>query len=149
MLYYSYGSFMNSENLLRHCPSAKVIGAADLLNYEVRFNFMSHDYHAGVTGAEFAPGNITHGVLYDISEKEMQHLDMIEEVPEGNYFRETVVVVDQQGKYQQADIYRTSHPQGPFQSSQAYVHHMLKGARDHHLPQAYLEELQRLHDSLK
>lgn len=148
MLYFSYGSFMNTKNLKRHCPSAIVVGRADLLNYEVQFNFMSHDYQCGVTGAEFAPGKITHGVLFEVSETDMQHLDLIEEVPEENYYRETVLVVDAQGQYQRADLYRTSHPQGPYRTSQAYLQHMLQGAQEHDLPAAYIAELQHLYDSL-
>ena len=44
MLYFSYGSFMDSETLRRHAPSARFVSRASIPNYEVQFNFLSKTY---------------------------------------------------------------------------------------------------------
>ena len=52
MLYFSYGSFLDSQTLRRHCPKAVYMGKAILPNWEVQFNFLSRTYNGGVTGIE-------------------------------------------------------------------------------------------------
>jgi gamma-glutamylcyclotransferase (GGCT)/AIG2-like uncharacterized protein YtfP len=113
VLYFSYGSFINSEALRKHCPSAKFVSKAEIPNWEVQFNHMSKTYKAGVTGVEPAPGRTARGVLYDVSMVELEHLDTIEGVPQGVYYRQRVIVVDENGSMLKAETYRTSNPGGP------------------------------------
>jgi gamma-glutamylcyclotransferase (GGCT)/AIG2-like uncharacterized protein YtfP len=149
MLYFAYGSFLDLDTLRKHCPSAIVIKRAVLPNFEVQFNYLSNDYHAGVTGVEVAPGQIARGVLYEITPQEMAHLDTIEDVPQGYYYRQTVAVVDEKGKLHQAQVYRTAHPSGPYKPHPAYVELMLKGARAHRLDPDYIRSLEQLLTWLK
>jgi gamma-glutamylcyclotransferase (GGCT)/AIG2-like uncharacterized protein YtfP len=144
MLYFAYGSFLDIDTLHKHCPSAIFVKRAVLPNFEVQFNYLSNDYHAGVTGAEVAPGQIARGVLYDVTPEEMAHLDTIEDVPQGYYYRQTVVVVDEKGKLDQAQIYRTTKPAGPYKPHPRYVGLMLKGARAHRLDKEYVKSLEQL-----
>ena len=148
MYYFSYGSFLDSDTLRKHCPSAKFVTRAILPDYEVKFNFMSNTYKAGVTGVEVRVGKNTHGVVYELPLKEIEYLDLIEGVPEGDYFRQTVEVVDDEGKSFQVEIYRTSNPKGPFQSNRTYVIKMLNGAREHSLAPEYIKELEDLYQTL-
>ncbi|MFW5715066.1 MAG: gamma-glutamylcyclotransferase [bacterium] len=149
MLYFTYGSFLNMENLIKHCPSATFFSRAILPNFEVRFNYMSEDYQTGVTGAEFAPGKLAYGVLYDIPREEIENkLDVVESVPEGYYYRQTVMVVKENGEPVQAECYHTTEPKGPFKSNRTYVRHMLKGAKEHGLNSDYINELEGLYNSL-
>ena len=41
MLYFSYGSFLDSYTLKRHCPKVIYKGKAILPNWELQFNFMN------------------------------------------------------------------------------------------------------------
>lgn len=149
MFYYSYGSFLDIHTLQKHCPNATFVSKAVLLNFEVQFNFLSKKYNAGCTGVEYAPGKTVYGVIYEVSEEDMKYLDTIEGVPEGKYYRQTLIVVDEAGKFIPVEVYRTSHPSGPYRSCRLYVGKMLQGAKMHGLPDAYVEELQQLHDSLE
>ena len=149
MLYFTYGSFLNKDNLTKHCPSAEFVARAILPNFEVRFNYMSEDYQTGVTGAEFAPGKLAYGVLYEIPHEEIEKkLDVVESVPEGYYYRQTVMVVNDNGELVQAECYHTTEPKGPYKSNRTYENHMLKGAKDHNLNPAYIRELEDLYNSL-
>ncbi len=98
MLYFSYGSFLDSETLRRHCPEAVYGGKAILPNWEVQFNFLSRTYRGGVTGIEPAAAKLVRGVLYEVNDEELLHLDSIEGVPDGIYYRQTIYVVDESGK---------------------------------------------------
>jgi len=149
MLYFSYGSFLDSETLRRNCPGARFVTKANLPNYEVRFNFLSKTYGGGVTGVEPAPGKVARGVVYDVSPEELERLDSIEGVPQGIYYRQTILVVDEKGELVEVETYRTTDPKGPFRSTRRYVGLMLKGAKEHGLDPGYVRELQELHDSLE
>ncbi len=149
MLYFSYGSFLDSENLKKHAPNAKYLKRAVLLDFEVQFNFLSKTYDGGVTGVEPAAGKKAQGVLYNVPPDEMEKLDIIEGVPSGIYYRETVTVVDEDGNEHRAETYRTTVPKGPFTPTRRYLGLMIKGAREHGLDPDYIKELEDLYATLK
>jgi gamma-glutamylcyclotransferase (GGCT)/AIG2-like uncharacterized protein YtfP len=142
MLYFSYGSFLDYETLKRHCPGGKFVTRAFLPNWEVQFNYMSKTYGAGVTGIEPAPRRLVRGVIYDVPPEEMEHIDVIEAVPEGFYYRQRILVVGDEGNLLEVETYRTTHPQGPFKPSKRYLGLMVKGAREHGLDPEYVRELE-------
>jgi gamma-glutamylcyclotransferase (GGCT)/AIG2-like uncharacterized protein YtfP len=144
MLYFSYGSFLDSETLKRHCPKAVYKGKAILPNWEVQFNFMSRTYKGGVTGIEPAVAKLVRGVLYDVDNDELLHLDSIEGVPDGIYYRQTIYVVDDTGKAVKAATYRTTNPKGPFKPTKKYVNLMICGAKEHGLDPDYIKELETI-----
>jgi gamma-glutamylcyclotransferase (GGCT)/AIG2-like uncharacterized protein YtfP len=142
MLYFSYGSFLDSATLKRHCPKANYIGKAILPNWEVQFNFFSRTYKGGVTGIEPAVAKLVRGILYDVSDEELLKLDVIEGVPEGIYYRQTIYVVDEFGNPIKAVTYRTMNPRGPFKPTKSYLGLMIKGAKEHELEQNYIQQLE-------
>jgi len=144
MLYFSYGSFMDSETLRKHAPSARFVSKAALPNYEVQFNFLSKTYSGGVTGVEPAPGKVARGVVYDVSPEDLSQLDIIEGVPQGIYYRQKILVVNETGELLEAETYRTTEPKGPFKTTRKYLGLMLKGAKAHALDPEYIRELEEL-----
>jgi gamma-glutamylcyclotransferase (GGCT)/AIG2-like uncharacterized protein YtfP len=148
MLYFSYGSFMDSETLMRHAPGAQLVAKAVLPNYEVQFNFLSKTYSGGVTGVEPAPGKVARGVVYDVSPEDLNHLDTIEGVPQGIYYRQRILVVDESGELLEAETYRTTEPKGPFKTTKRYLGLMLKGAKEHSLDPEYIQELEEHYSAL-
>jgi gamma-glutamylcyclotransferase (GGCT)/AIG2-like uncharacterized protein YtfP len=144
MLYFSYGSFLDFETLKKHCPNAKYVGRATLPNWELQFNFLSRTYNGGVTGVEPAVAKLVRGVLYEVSNEEILHLDTIEGIPEGIYYRQTIYVVDEFGKPVKTAIYRTTNPKGPFKPTKRYVGLMISGAKEHRLDSDYVKELEAI-----
>jgi gamma-glutamylcyclotransferase (GGCT)/AIG2-like uncharacterized protein YtfP len=149
MLYFSYGSFLDSETLRRHCPSARFVARAVLPNFEVQFNYLSKTYGGGVTGVEPAPGKVARGVVYEVPPDEMKRLDVVEAVPEGFYYRQKVLVVDEAGKLLEAETYRTTDPRGPLTPTRRYVGLMIKGAKEHGMDPGYIESLEAQLSTLK
>jgi len=143
-LYFSYGSFLDSETLRRHCPRAKFVARATLPNFEVQFNYLSKTYGGGVTGVEPAPGKVARGVVYEVPPDEMEHLDVVEAVPQGFYYRQKVLAVDEEGKLLEVETYRTTNPKGPFTPTRRYLGLMVKGAKEHGLDPEYIRELETL-----
>lgn len=144
MLYFSYGSFLDSETLKWHCPKAIYKGKALLPNWEVQFNFMSRTYKGGVTGIEPAAAKLVRGVLYEVDTDELLHLDSIEGVPDGIYYRQTIYVIDESGKAVKAATYRTTNPKGPFKPTKRYLGLMVNGAKEHGLEADYIKELEAI-----
>ena len=149
MLYFSYGSFLDSDNLIQHAPNAKYMRRAVLLDFEVQFNYLSKTYNGGVTGVEPATGKKAFGVLYNVSPNEIEKLDIVEGVPTDIYYRETVTVVDESGKEHLAETYRTTDPKGPFTPTRLYLGLMIKGAKEHGLDRDYIKELETLYATLE
>jgi gamma-glutamylcyclotransferase (GGCT)/AIG2-like uncharacterized protein YtfP len=144
VLYFSYGSFLDYETLRKHCPKAIYKGNALLTNWELQFNFLSHTYNGGVTGIEPAPAKLVRGVLYEVNEEELLHLDSIEGVPEGIYYRQTIYVVDEVGKAVKTATYRTTNPKGPFKPTKRYIGLMISGAKKYDLDSEYIKELEAI-----
>jgi len=149
MLYFSYGSFLDSENLKKHVPNARYVKRAILPDFEVQFNFLSNTYDGGVTGVEPVTGRKALGVLYDVPPDEIEKLDVVEGVPADIYYRETVTVVDEDGNEHRAETYRTTNPKGPFTPTKRYLGLMIKGAKEHGLDPDYIKELEDLYATLK
>ena len=149
MLYFSYGSFLDSETLKKHAPKAQYMKRAVLLDFEVQFNFLSKTYDGGVTGVEPAAGRKALGVLYDVSPDEIEKLDIVEGVPAGIYYRQTVTVLDEDGNEHEAETYRTTDPKGPFRPTKRYLDLMIKGGKEHGLDPDYLKELEDLYATLE
>ena len=74
MYYFGYGSNLNLEYLKEHCPSAKFVMKAYLPNYEVQFRFWSKRRNGGISTIISNPGELVHGIIYDVSPKEIEVL---------------------------------------------------------------------------
>ena len=142
MLYFSYGSFLDFETLKKHCPNAKYVSRAVLPNWEVQFNFMSKTYKGGVTGIEPAIAKLVRGVVYDIPDLETLHLDEVEGVPEGIYYRQTILVIGENGQCLKVVTYRTTNPGGPYKPTRKYLSLMVKGAKEHKLDPEYTKQIE-------
>jgi gamma-glutamylcyclotransferase (GGCT)/AIG2-like uncharacterized protein YtfP len=149
MLHYAYGSSLSYGFLRSHCPSARFLMRADLPNFRVAFPFYSQRRQGGISSILPEPGGLVHGVIYEVPDEEMLHLDEVESVPHGLYARETFLVLGEDGEWHRADLYRVVKPTGPYQPARSYVELMLEGAVEHRLPQTYVEELGRLLKSLE
>ncbi len=127
--YFGYGSNLNQEFLRQYCPSAEFIMKAYLPNYEIQFRFWSEKRNGGggISTIIEIPGELVHGVIYKVLEDELLELDILESVPQGFYKREAFLVLGEDGKWHQVDLYRVKDPMGPFSPARSYVEQMLTG----------------------
>lgn len=98
MLYISYGSNMNLEQMAYRCPNSKVVCNGKLKGFQLIFN-----YHADVIETnnenDFVPV-----VVWDIDSKDWTMLDMYEGYP-SYYVKETVNVILENGETEKAIVY--------------------------------------------
>ena len=142
MFHFGYGSNLNigfvKEKLI---PNAKFVMKGYLPNFEVRFPFWSEEVQAGYSGIMEAPGELVQGALYEVTEQELVTLDD-KDVYKDLYYRQTYLVLGEDGEFHAADLYRVIDPRGPFPPSRAYVDIMLAGARDLGLDPEYIAKIE-------
>ncbi len=141
MYNFGYGSNLDQEYLSEHCPSTKYVMKAYLPNYEVQFRFWSKRRNGGISTIIPKLGELVHGIIYDISEEDMETLDERESVPEGLYARDTFLLMGEDGEWHKADAYYVLKPEGPFIPSKSYVRTMIKGAKFHGIDSTYIKKL--------
>ncbi len=145
MYHFGYGSNLNLEFLRGYCPGAQFVMRAYLPNYEVQFRFWSERRKGGISTIIDKPGGLVHGVIYEVPDDELLELDVLESVPQGLYRRETFLVLGEDGKWHEADLYRVAEPKGPFTPSKSYVELMLAGAKAHRLAPEYVKKMEEIY----
>ncbi len=127
----------------------KYVMKAYLPNYRVEFRFYSERREGGISTIISYPGHITRGVIYDIPDEDMVRLDEMESVPQGLYKREMFLVLGEDSRWHEADLYRVVKPEGPFIPARSYIELMIEGVEEYGLAPEYRKELTELLKSLK
>lgn len=130
-LYFAYGSNLDAAQMARRCPGAKPVGAAMLMDQRLCFPRTADDWHGmGVAGVEPAPGIVTDGAVYSVTDEHLAKLDEYEAVDEGCYRREWMTVMAAGVGPTKAWVY-LAQPQagGPFAPSAAYAGALMRGAQ--------------------
>ena len=148
MLHFAYGSNLSSKFLRQHCLTAVFQLRAELPNFRIVFPFYSQKRQGGISSIVHAPGELVRGVIYEINQKEMEDLDIVESVPQGHYIRETYLVLGEDKRWHSSDLYRCTKPTGPYSPARSYVELMLEGAEEHQIDPNYVKELKWLINSL-
>ena len=145
---FAYGSNMSTEFIREYCPSAAFVMRANLPNFRIEFRRYSENLAGGISSIIEAPGEMVKGVIYEIDGKEILALDILEDVPQGIYRRDTFLVLGEDGKWHRADLYRVAKPSGPYPPSKRYVDLMVAGAKEHQIDSEYTARLVSLRLSL-
>jgi len=162
-LYFAFGSNMSSERIREKNPSAKFLKTARLTGYRFEYDGYSRKW-------EGSPATITrtnnhedqvYGVLWELNQEHLQTLDQQEGVARDIYRRLTLTVEPCSAVQhsQNADKYEGAvkvvtyqmtpariakmkeEGLGDSRPSRAYKDVILKGAREHNLPQSYIDYL--------
>ena len=147
MHYFSYGSNMSSKRLLERVPSAKKVGTGVLEKHVLRFHKVGKiDGTAKCDALETGdPDNTVYGVIYRICESEKSLLDQIEGL--GNGYEEKRVCVRMEcGNLLEAYTYYATHIDTALKPLGWYKEHVLRGAKEHGLPEAYIRAIESIED---
>lgn len=117
-LYIAYGSNMNLEQMAVRCPTAEVVGATFLRNWQLLF--------WGVATIERFKGGKVPVVVWDIKPKDEAALDVYEGFP--RLYRKESVRVTVSGKQVRAMVYIMNHGR-QHSPSQSYYDTILAGYR--------------------
>ncbi len=143
MLYLAYGSNMSSPRLFARIPGARTIGRARVPGYQLHFHKVGYGDDSGKCDA-LATGDQQdelYGVVYEVSDKDIGTLDRIEGVGHG-YRRVQVAVYLDGNEKQTASTYIATHTDADIMPLQWYKEHVLRGAREHKLPAAYIADIE-------
>ena len=141
VLHFGYGSNMSEAYMRQYTPSLKYVMNAQLPNFEIQFRKYSNNMGGGISSIIEKPGGMVYGVMYYITKKEMDELDILEDVPLGIYKRETFQVLGEDGKWYEADLYRVTEPKGPYKPAKKYLDIMISGATEHNINKKWLKKL--------
>lgn len=140
---------MNSKSRL--CGDAKFVDIAETVeDYELAFDVQSSGRGCAASDIVRKPGAKVWGVLYDVPEhlihretakaRKRKSFDQIE--GEGtNYKRETIQVRRQNGDIATALTYTVRNPKPGLKTNIDYVGHIVRGLRDHKVPDEYIAKV--------
>jgi hypothetical protein len=154
MLYFAYGSNLDPDQMMAHCPDCQVVGLAALHDHRLTFPLRTESWGGGTAGVSHAHGSTVWGALYELSESDLARLDQYEgwRAPGDHhnlYDRDLTTVAltraDDGSIPRRVRAYayfaRTLNPTPP---SRRYLDTLLKGARHHRLPPEYIEWLESI-----
>jgi len=135
--YFAYGSNMSLPRLRRRVASARSHATAVLHGHRLCFHKVGRDGSAKCDAALSShPDDIVHGVLYHLDPSHKARLDEVEGLGRG-YQQKAVVVGLPDGNETTAFTYYATHIDAALQPYSWYLEHVIRGAREHGLPNHY------------
>lgn len=137
MIYFAYGSNMSSAIMDARCSNATALGAAHLPDHRLVFNLPSVRWGGSAANIERRRGATTWGVLWDLSEEDLARLDEVE----GRYDRYPLTIENHRGLPALTYRVKPDLVASPGWPHPTYLELLLAGAREHDLPESYIEVL--------
>lgn len=148
MYLYIYCEWLDSELVKRYLPNAKKFKNATLEDHKVAFVSFTENHaseaKAGGCQLESAPGQLLYGVLYEVSEEDVAYVDKLTRVEYGSYERRYLEVTGEDGHTYSTVAHTIKNPIGYSKPSEAYMNHMIAGAKEHGFPEAYVNSIEGL-----
>jgi hypothetical protein len=133
-LYIAYGSNLNLPQMAFRCPTAKVVGAGELKNYELLFR---GGWRSSVATVEPLKGTSVPVLLWKLKERDLQALDRYEGFP--SFYRKEILPVELKDKTIPAMVYimNDGHPFGS--PSDYYLDTIMEGYQSAGFDSGFLE----------
>jgi hypothetical protein len=93
MLYIAYGSNLNLPQMAIRCPTAQVVGASEIIDYELRFRGGRTN---AVATVEPLKGSSVPVLLWTLKDRDLQALDRYEGYP--HLYRKEILELELKGK---------------------------------------------------
>ena len=135
MIYFAYGSNMESTQMQSRCPGNTPLGTACLSHYTLIFSRWSRSWNSGTADIVPAKGCEVWGMLYNLTCDDLRRVDTFADYP-NSYVRQDIPV-QCQGEALPALTYIAVR-QGVFAPSKSYRNQMILGATQNNLPESYL-----------
>ena len=143
MYYFSYGSNMSVKRLQSRVPSATKVGIGILDRHALKFHKVSKSDGSAKCDAHNTdlPEHFIYGVVYQMAEHEKPHLDRIEGLGYGYEVKEVWIRLHD-GATVKAFTYYATHIDAALRPFDWYKDHVLRGARENELPEAYIHQIE-------
>lgn len=134
-LYIAYGSNLNLPQMAFRCPTAKVVGASEIKDYELLFRGGRKN---SVATVEPLKGSSVPVLLWKLKERDLQALDRYEGFP--LFYRKEILPVELKGKTIPAMVYimNDGHPFGS--PSDYYLGTIMEGYQSAGFDTEFLEQ---------
>lgn len=134
-LYIAYGSNLNLPQMAFRCPTAKVVGASELKDYDLLFRV---GRISSVATVESLKGSSVPILLWKLKERDLQALDRYEGYP--SFYRKEILPVELKGKTIPATVYimNDGHPFGS--PSDFYLNTIMEGYQSAGFDIEFLEQ---------
>ena len=134
-LYIAYGSNLNLPQMAFRCPTAKVVVASEIKDYELLFR---GGRKSSVATVEPLKGSSVSVLLWKLKERDLQSLDRYEGFP--SFYRKEILEVELRGKTVPAMVYimNDGHPFGS--PSDYYLNTILEGYQSAGFDTEFLEQ---------
>lgn len=121
-LYIAYGSNLNLPQMAFRCPTAKIVGASEIKDYELLFR---GSRSSAVATVEPLAGSNVPVLLWKLKERDLQALDRYEGYP--HFYRKEILPVELCGKPINTMVYimNDGHPLGA--PSDYYLNTIMEG----------------------
>jgi hypothetical protein len=138
-LYFAYGSNMLPARLRARCPSARLIGRANAMGFDLEFSKRSQD-GSGKASLTQVDNATTHGVLFEIDATELGALDRAEGAGYGRVDDFEVDLVGT-GERVSATAYIASVVDPQLKPYDWYLALVIAGAHHHEFAPEYIKKL--------
>jgi hypothetical protein len=144
MWYFEYGKNLNLNILVKslgYKPNSK---KASLINYRVSFRKRTDNSKTGISDIVRKKGEKVKGVIYEITNSDLNKLDFDNGVFKGHYSRNLFkVIVGKNGKKNLVDAFCYEMPikRNLCTPSKVYLNQMVKGLREHNIDSDYISLL--------
>lgn len=147
-LYFSYGSNLNLKQMKSRCPDFKILGIAYLKNSTLTFPSFSESWGGGVASFVQKEHCDLWGVLYLLTEQDLERLRPFEGYVHGrcftiNEYNEIEVEVMFENNAKKCMTYE-ARATGDFSPSKSYLDTIIQGAIDNLLPLTYIDSLKKI-----
>jgi gamma-glutamylcyclotransferase len=140
---FAYGSNLCLERMAERAPSARVVAVGELAGHSLRWHKRGRDGSGKCDAfANGDPREVVHGVVYEMNDSDKAALDRVEGLGV-HYFEKPVTIQRAEGGFLDAVTYvanplRIDAALLPTREYKAWV---TTGARQHHLPPAWIATL--------
>jgi len=77
-VYFAYGSNLEPDQMRTRCPESRILCRAILPDHVLVFRGFSRDWEGAVATVEPAPGEVVHGVVFEVTPADIDSLDRYE-----------------------------------------------------------------------
>jgi gamma-glutamylcyclotransferase (GGCT)/AIG2-like uncharacterized protein YtfP len=140
--YFAYGSNLDEVQLCERCPGAAAEATGALADFRLAFTAYSAGWGAGVADVVACPGSRVWGVVFSLTDDDLESLDRFEGYPE-QYDRFVAQIVTDKGVLD-SWVYAVNRKQSFVAPNRRYLDVIRQAAGRHGFPDNYVRMLEEV-----
>lgn len=140
--YFAYGSNLDERQIKDRCPSSKLIDKFSLKDYKLDFTIFSQKRLCGCADVIKNPGTEVWGLVYELTQQDLDRLDNFEAHPH-KYKRFTTNVINEIGEKMQVETYEVVEKSvETIRPSKEYHNILVEAGKKYNFPDLYQQYIQ-------